>query len=118
MSGPMQWTSGGMVPANVTKTSRVAPVDPDDDDLDELEDDVAPSPRPATPARRVAVRPAKPLAPKDVVRLAKARLREVEAELKRMRRLELERAELQRLLAAAKSGPRAVVRELPKRSAG
>lgn len=69
-------------------------------------------------ARPVAPKPrAKKLAPKNVVALAKARLREVKAELRRMKALEKERAELERLIAAAEDKPRAVVHEL-KRSAG
>jgi hypothetical protein len=49
--------------------------------------------------------------------MAKARLREVKSELRRMKALEKERDELERLIGAAEGKPRAVVREI-KRSAG
>jgi hypothetical protein len=57
--------------------------------------------------------------PKDVVALAKARLKEVKAELKNKAALEKEKAQLERLIAAAEDKkPRAaVVREI-KRNAG
>lgn len=73
-------------------------------------------------ARRVSapkppVRRAKDDKPVDVVKLAKARLRQVEVELRRMRKLEVERDKLRRLVEAADNRPRAVVRDI-KRSAG
>lgn len=74
------------------------------------EDVVAPA-----PVRRPQA--SKKPAPKNVVALAKARLREVKIELRRLKALEKERDELERLIAAAENKPRAVVREL-KRSAG
>ena len=57
--------------------------------------------------------------PKDVVALAKARLKEVKAELRNKAALEKERDQLERLIAAAEDKkPRAaVVREI-KRNAG
>jgi hypothetical protein len=60
---------------------------------------------------------AAPISPKDVVRLARARLREVEREIKRIHKLETERDELKRLLDAAAGKPLALVRSLPTRSA-
>jgi hypothetical protein len=55
--------------------------------------------------------------PRDVVRLARARLREVERDIRRIKKLETERDELKRLLAAADNRPLAVVRKMPTRSA-
>ena len=55
-----------------------------------------------------------PVTDRDVVRLARARLRELNAEIKRLRKLEAQRDALKRLLAAADKkteGP-AVVRAL------
>lgn len=60
----------------------------------------------------------KAISPADVIKLARARLRDVEREIKRCKALEKERDQLRRLLDAADNKPRAVVRELPKRSAG
>ncbi len=54
--------------------------------------------------------------PQDIVKLAKARLREVQQELKRLTKLQKERDELTRLIAAAEARPLAVVREMSKRS--
>lgn len=119
MNGPLQWTPSGMVPAlngpvaNASSRAILPPAvstaAPDDDDED------APLIAVVRPARRPAPKGA---TPKDVVRMARARLRELETELKRLRRLEKERDELRRLVEAAKAKPRAVLRELPKRSAG
>lgn len=50
-------------------------------------------------------RPQRKPTPKNIVALAKARLREVKAELKRMKALEKERGELERLIHAAKGKP-------------
>lgn len=58
------------------------------------------------------------ISPADVIKLARARLRDVEKEIRRCKALEKERDQLRRLLDAADAKPRAVVRELPKRSAG
>jgi hypothetical protein len=63
-----------------------------------MEDEAeAPPPRPV-PVRKA---PAVPITPKDVVKLAKARLRDVKKELRRLQLLEKERAELERLIEAA-----------------
>lgn len=103
MSGPQQWTPNGLVPA-VSSSGQALSRPPEEDE----EDDALPPPRPQ--------RAAKPLAPRNVIALAKARLREVKKELRVKARLEKERDELERLLAAAQK-PRAVVREI-KRTAG
>lgn len=67
--------------------------------------------------RAVGVKP-RAISPADVIKLARARLRDVEKEIRRCKALEKERDQLRRLLDAADAKPRAVVRELPKRSAG
>lgn len=114
MSGPLQYSvgRGGFVPAgtliNVTNEpiGAYAPV------IREMVEEPE-----ATPKKAKAVKP-KPPAPKDIVSLAKARLKEVKQELRRMKALEKECGELERLIAAAEdTKPRAVVREL-KRTAG
>lgn len=56
--------------------------------------------------------PSAPLKPKDVVRAAKARAADIRRELKRLRALEKELAELERLIAAAKQKPVAIVRNI------
>ncbi len=61
----------------------------------------------AQPAKRIATDK-----PFDVIKAAKARLRAVEREIKRLRALETERDELRRLLDAAMNKPRATVREI------
>lgn len=116
MSGPLQWSPGGMVAIGASDAA-TAGIDVRAFDEGAPDADAVAVSRSA-PATTRAVPKAKPIAPRDVLRLARARLREVEAELKRIRRLEAERDELKRLLDAASNKPRAVVRELPKRSAG
>jgi hypothetical protein len=108
----MQWTAGGFVPANGTvpnagevKGGFVAPsaydVEPDE-----------------VIVTRVLRKPAPKPAPKNVVALAKARLREVKTELRRLKALEKEKGELERLIAAAENkSPKSNLREI-KRSAG
>lgn len=110
MSGPLQWTQGGFVPAigvipnpDATKGGYA-----DTGPSDALDEVYVPP---------VRAKQAKKPAPKNVVALAKQRLREAKAELKRLRAVEKEVAELERLIAAAENKPKAVVREL-KRSAG
>ena len=114
MSGPMQWTQGQFVPAigvvpnpGQQRGGVVPEVTSDGPVFVEL-------PEPA-PVHRPAAKN-KP-APKNIVALAKARLREVKKELKVKKALEKERDELERLIAAADSKPRAVVTNL-KRTAG
>lgn len=118
MSGPMQWIQGrGLVPAFQLGASGAIAQSPDDDDADEDDEVEQPVVSPARPAvPRPVAKPRKSAEPINVVKLASARLREVESELRRMKKLETERMELRRLLDAAK--PLAPVRALPKRSAG
>lgn len=112
----MQWSGnlGGFFPANGMMPA--APAQPDPLTTGAglsasgalpvlLENRESHAPR---PVRQVTKSP-------NVVALARARLREVKSELRRMKALEKERAELERLLAAAKP-PRA--KREPKRSAG
>ncbi len=61
--------------------------------------------KPAHPAKQ----PTKPL---NVLKAAKARLREVERDLKRLAKLEVERDELKRLIHAAENKPCAIVRDI------
>jgi|GEM_PF-4856839 hypothetical protein len=69
-----------------------------------------PAAPPSKPGKKSTAAPrSKPV---DVIKLAKQRLREVLRELKTMRRLEDEKAQLERLLNAADGKPAAVVREL------
>ena len=73
------------------------------------------APRPSS--KKSPAAPAKEVSPKNILALAKARLRDVKAELRRMKALEKERGELERLITAAENKPRAVVRDI-KRTAG
>lgn len=123
--GPMQWTPQGLVPAITGvvrpggiqhETIYVDSSDPDDDDAEPEAAPILPRSRQPIPPK-VTGGPAKSASPKNVVALAKARLREVKAELRRMKSLEKERDQLQRLVEAAENKPRAIVREI-KRSAG
>ena len=95
--GPMQWTAGGFVPAGSTIPNTGAVrggfIRPEDDEP------VAVTPPPARAPQ------AKPVTPKGVVAMAKARLREVKSELRRMKALEKEKGELERLIAAAEHKP-------------
>lgn len=125
-TGPIQWTqAGGFVPAMTTSAgagpigSHVAPVvDSDDDDDDDAEVS-SPTNLPRRPSRVFAPvkKQAAPVKPRSIVVAAKARLRDIEKELRRLKRLESERDELRRLVDAANNKPRAIVREI-KRSAG
>lgn len=119
MNGPMQWTPEGMVPIGEVPTlAGFVPASVRTDDDDDDEDQAVVRFDRATPAQRRG-RATAITTPKDVVKAARARLREIDAEVKRLRKLEREGAELRRLLAAAKAKPRVTnVRELPKRSAG
>ena len=103
MSGPLQWTGAGFVPATGTLV-RPAPATPHeaDDDVDDVEFVQGTVPVRSMPRPRKA-----PPRPINVVRLAKQRLREVEREIKRLKALETERDELRRLLDAAKAPARA-----------
>jgi len=77
----------------------------------------------ATPAARRATVTAAPVRghaapaptkPMNVVREAKRRLAEINRQLRDMRKLEREGAELRRLIAAAKEKPKAVVRSIAR----
>ena len=109
MSGPLQFSGqlGSMVPAN-----GLAPVNTQASQArGELVEyaQVEPSRKSVNLVRR----PAPKLVPKNIISLAKARLREVKAELKRMAALEKERGELERLIEAAEGRKQArVVRVL------
>lgn len=127
MLGPVQWTREGMVPALTSGTgastlARAAARSDEgrDDDLDEDDDLEALTPaRQAPDAARPKHKPApqKLPPPPNVLKLARARLRAVERELKRLRRLEQEHDELRRIIDAATNKPRAVVRQIPGRDA-
>lgn len=109
MSGPMQWSqaAGKMVPAITSADAAVNWYE-----QEEVADESTPAPAP----RKVTK--AAPVAPKNILSLAKARLREIKTELRKLKALDKERGELERLIAAAEDKkPRAVVREI-KRTAG
>jgi len=99
----MQWTGGGLVPAigfvpnaGEVKGGFVATEYSDPDPV-VAEKHVR---------ERLLRKPERKPAPKNVVSLAKARLREVKAELRRLKALEKEKGELERLIAAAENKPR------------
>jgi len=106
-----EFTPGGIVAMGAPKAAQAA------DGVAGATTQLAlPAIAPPEPARRAHVeeKPARAtLKPVDVIRLARARLREVEREIRRIRALERERDELRRLLDAADNKPRAVVRDLP-----
>jgi hypothetical protein len=122
MSGPMQWTPHGLVPATgvlpaVTERGGHIPgyVPP-------AEEVAAASqvqhPEAVQFTRSFALKPTATLKPPNVVALAKARLREVKSELRRLHALEKEKGELERLIAAAENKPQKTnLREI-KRSTG
>lgn len=94
-----------LAPAQIAEAAKVAPVRP-----------VPAQPVVAAKPTVVAAKAAA-LKPVDVVKLARTRLREVERDIKRLKKLETERDELKRLLDAAAHKPRATIRSLPTRSA-
>jgi hypothetical protein len=114
----MQYSSalGKMVPATGSlPTGDSAFVLPDEQEENE---DFVEAPSVARPAKTQGVaKKVKTLAPRDVVKLAKARLRDIKKELRRLKALEKERAQLERLIDAADGKPRAVVHNI-KRTAG
>lgn len=94
--GPLQWfPDRGLVPVGsaAPALTLVEPPVNDDDDADE---DDAPQPKRTAPRRKAEPSPA------NIISLAKRRLRDVERELARLRKLEVERDELRRLIAAAR----------------
>ncbi len=132
MSGPMQWTPRGLVPAlTFSPTSGSIPREPppivgDDREDDDLDDEAVVRATPAAkptgaPAPAQKRRPQQRVtdAPPNVLKLARDRLRYLEREIKKRQKFEQEAVELRRLLEAAKAKPRAIVRALPtKQSAG
>lgn len=110
MSGPMQWTAGGFVPAN----GHVPNAGETKGGFASSDQDIGTSEYVPMPQAR---KPAPKLAPKNVVALAKARLRDVKTELRRLKALEKEKGELERLIAAAENKPKPNLREI-KRTAG
>lgn len=103
----MQWSQslGRLVPAITSADAALEWIE------QEGADEAAPAPRKAASKKAQ-------IAPKNILSLAKARLREIKSELRKLQALEKERGELERLIAAAEDKkPRAVVREI-KRSAG
>lgn len=77
------------------------------------------SPRAEAAPRRAQRTTAQPQdAPENPVPAMRRRLRWLDSEIRRLRKLERERESLSRILSAASGKPVAVVRELPKRSHG
>lgn len=109
MSGPMQFSphQGWLRPAG-----DATPI-PKEFIEQPVEETPAPAPRPL-PVKTTSA--PQPLTTPNVLKLAKARLKEVKAELKRMKALEQEKLELERLIAAAQNkAPRvASVRAIKK----
>lgn len=101
----MQWTPNGLVPAG-------SPLIQSTEDAKGFEPERAPVTQFFEPApMRTTTRTHKaPVADKpiDVLKLAKQRLKAVKKELKRIASLDKERAELERLIAAAEAKPPAV----------
>lgn len=60
-------------------------------------------PEPQQPAKPVAKKATSPLSGLDVIKAARARLRELNAEISRLKKLTAERDRLERLLTAAKT---------------
>lgn len=98
--GPLQWFPGrGLVPVE-SAAPVLTLIETPSHDEDDSEDEwpaVVESPR-RKPAQRKAATPS----PANIISLAKRRLRDVERELARLRKLEVERDELRRLIAAAR----------------
>lgn len=110
---PMQWSGalGRMVPAN-----GMMPVADGASPGAVLVQAIEPlEPLPEVVRKFIAqVHPTKPL---NVLALAKARLKEVKSELKKLKVLEKEKGELERLIAAAAKPQKSNLREI-KRSVG
>jgi hypothetical protein len=99
VTGPVQYSPnlGGFFPANGVLPTELAESRP-----------------PTVTSRKSTPKPT----PKNIVSLARARLREVKSELQKLKALEKERAELERLIAAAEDKkPRTQLRAVTK-SAG
>jgi hypothetical protein len=72
----------------------------------------APSPE-SRPQAQPQAKP-KPLTQRDIIKAARAELRSIEREIKRLQKLTKQRDALRRLLAAADNQPLAVVREFSR----
>lgn len=123
MSGPLQFSpnAGKFFAPRGNALDAIGESGPElgeDDDYDPDADNNAAASR-GTPMRARArqKRVVAKVAPIDVVKLAKRRLREVERDLRQMKRLETERDQLRRLIDAADAKPRAVVTAISKRPA-
>lgn len=75
------------------------------------EDEPGPARAPQSAAKAA---PAKPLSPRDVVKAAKTRAKELRAEIKRLESAKRELAQMERLIAAANGRALAPVRELKR----
>ena len=118
MTGPVQWTPGGVVNLSsvpIDGQHQIVAGNPFVVVPQATEDErVEAAGAVAAGARARAKRAARGITPKDVISLARARLREVKAELRRMRALDRERQQLERLLKAADGKPLAVVRDMKR----
>lgn len=99
MSGPMQWTANGLIPAGTMPRSG------GEQPGAVLEEKPAVQFTQTFALKTPSTLNHPELKPKNVVALAKARLREVKAELKKLKALEKEKGELERLIAAAENKP-------------
>lgn len=105
----MVWTANGLVPAK----GYVPSAETQPGAVQDVPEKVA-----EAPVFVVPVKLGTAVNPKNVVALAKARLREVKSELRRLKALEKEKGELERLIAAAVNKPQKTnIREI-KRNAG
>ncbi len=119
MSGPMQLRQDGTWVPALTSGSTAPAVAGFDDEFNQTLQLASPPPgfpRGQTPPAPVqaadpapTTKPSKPLKTTKVLALAKARIKDVNKELRGMKALEKERAELERLIAAAQTKPKAVV---------
>jgi hypothetical protein len=118
MSGPMQLRQDGTWVPALTAGSTAPKIAGFDDEFNQTLEFASPPPGfpraqpqpiPARATEPVPASKSKPLKTTNVLALAKARLKDVNKELRRMKALEKERAELERLIAAAQTKPKAVV---------
>ncbi len=111
MSHSLQFTPGGIVAVSSQIAGEgnetIIPANPDMFRAPvAVREPVAVQPQ-AQPAKRISFD--KPI---NVLKAAKARLRDVNRELKRLGKLEVERDELKRLIHAAENKPCAIVRDI------
>lgn len=90
MSGPLQFTVDGRFVPAIGVIPTAEPLEPE--------------PKTALPPRPLPQ--SKKQTPKNILALAKARLKEVKTELRRLKALEEEKGELERLISAAENKPR------------